>query len=272
MAPEFEDQQFIVTGAASGIGEATGRKLRRLGARVVAFDRNEPKADAADDFIQFDQGDPSSIAKAVANAPAKIDGLLNIAGAPPGADMSAARLLSINLYGLRALTDQLLSRLATNAAIINMSSHAGHRWRENANMAREFLTVQNPNQLNTLLQRHNIIIDGLDDNCAYPLSKQMLNLWTVQSFPDMEKHNARMNAVSAAGVDTPILDKFLTSFGEASAARMKSIGVVSADAVAAVIIFLASANASAIKSAIIPVDGGASALGMMKQIEKQAGG
>ncbi len=266
MSLDFSKLQFAVTGAASGIGEATAVVLKKLGARVIALDMREPDAHAADDFIEFDQGDEASIANAVARAPARIDGLMNIAGVAPGGDISAARLLSINFFGLRSLTNHFIERLAPNAAVINMSSHAGHRWRENAHTAQEFLAIENFGDLPALVQQRNIQVNGLGDDCAYPLSKQLVNLWTVQSHGQMEKHHLRMNAVSAGGVDTPILRDFLTSFGEKSADRIKSIGVVSPEAVAATIVFLASKDATSIKSAIIPVDNGAAAMAALKAI------
>ena len=40
MNHDFSDKTIIVTGAASGMGRATTLKLRKLGAKVYAADRN----------------------------------------------------------------------------------------------------------------------------------------------------------------------------------------------------------------------------------------
>lgn len=41
---EFGNKRYVVTGAASGIGDATARKLIEAGAEVVSLDRNIPSA------------------------------------------------------------------------------------------------------------------------------------------------------------------------------------------------------------------------------------
>jgi len=262
---------MIVTGAASGIGAAAAMLLKRRGAVVIAFDRREPDPAAADEFIQFDQGDFASIENAVSRAPAEIDGLLNIAGIPPNADCSVTQLLMVNFYGIRALTDQLLGKLTPGAAICNMSSHAGNAWRENVDLLKEFLVPRAKDDIDALARRHGVVMDGLDAVSAYPLSKQLLNLWTVQSFPAMEKAGVRMNAAASAGVQTEILGDFLTSFGEQSAARIQSIGIASPSDIASAIAFLVSEDSAWIKSAIIPVDGGASAMAAAKKFGFAAG-
>ncbi|VAV99251.1 hypothetical protein MNBD_ALPHA05-2290, partial [hydrothermal vent metagenome] len=63
-----------------------------------------------------------------------------------------------------------------------------------------------------------------------------------------------------AGVQTDILSDFLTSFGEQSAARIRAIGIATPSDIASAIAFLVSDQSAWIKSAIIPVDGGASAM------------
>ena len=41
---EINGSSAIITGGASGLGEATARKLATLGVRVTVFDRNEERA------------------------------------------------------------------------------------------------------------------------------------------------------------------------------------------------------------------------------------
>ncbi len=265
MSKQFENKRFIVTGAASGIGAATASLLKQRGAYVVAFDRREPDPSAADEFIQFDQGDFASIDAAARQAPDTIDGLLNIAGIPPNADCSVTQLLMVNFYGIRALTEQLVEKLNTGGAILNMSSHAGNVWRENVDLLKQFLGPRTKDEIDALARREGVVMDGLDAVSAYPLSKQLLNLWTVQSLTAMEKPGVRMNAVASAGVQTEILGDFLTSFGEQSAARIQSIGIASPSDIASAIAFMISDQSAWIKSAIIPVDGGASAMAAAKK-------
>jgi NAD(P)-dependent dehydrogenase (short-subunit alcohol dehydrogenase family) len=62
----------LVTGGASGLGEATARALRAAGATVTLFDRDEARAKAlADDlggatsYVAGDVGDPEAVGQAV---------------------------------------------------------------------------------------------------------------------------------------------------------------------------------------------------------------
>ncbi|TFY96410.1 SDR family NAD(P)-dependent oxidoreductase [Ramlibacter rhizophilus] len=91
----IQDQTALVTGGASGLGEATARELARLGARVAVLDRQETQAQAVADAINAAHGAGRAIAcacditdtaslqaaldrAAVALGPARI--LMNVAG------------------------------------------------------------------------------------------------------------------------------------------------------------------------------------------------
>ncbi|MBI2771357.1 MAG: SDR family NAD(P)-dependent oxidoreductase [Burkholderiales bacterium] len=114
----IQGQAAIVTGGASGLGEATARELARLGAKVAVLDVNGALADkvAADIggvSCQCDITDAASVAAALARA-AEVHGaariLMNIAGIGSakrivGKDGNAApledfaRVININLIG-----------------------------------------------------------------------------------------------------------------------------------------------------------------------------
>ncbi len=72
---EINGSSAIITGAASGLGEATARKLAALGARVTVFDRNEARAKevAAEiggsaNVVGGDVTDPADCQKAIDQA------------------------------------------------------------------------------------------------------------------------------------------------------------------------------------------------------------
>ena len=122
---QIQGQAAIVTGGASGLGEATARELARLGAKVAVLDRNGELAEkvAADISNEFGNGaavacacditDPASVTAALdkaaaAHGPARI--LMNVAGIGSAKrivqrDGSAApledftRVVTINLIG-----------------------------------------------------------------------------------------------------------------------------------------------------------------------------
>ena len=125
-------QRVIITGAASGIGEATMKALRLRGAEVVGLDLK-----ATDDLIGCDVTDQQSVDKAVAEAVKRLggelDALVNCAGIGlpqsaterPGPD--ALRVLDVNLLGTWRVTASALPALrASHGRVVNISSGLAH--------------------------------------------------------------------------------------------------------------------------------------------------
>jgi len=93
---DLTGKTVIVTGAASGIGKETASEVRRRGATVIGVDRN-PAPDV-DDFLNVDLADPDSIDRLIAELPAGVDGLCNIAGVAPSEP--AEMVLKVNVLGM----------------------------------------------------------------------------------------------------------------------------------------------------------------------------
>jgi NAD(P)-dependent dehydrogenase (short-subunit alcohol dehydrogenase family) len=125
-------QRVIITGAASGIGEATVKALRERGAQVVGLDLK-----AGDDLLACDVTDQASVDKAVAEAVKRLggglDAVVNCAGIGlpqsaterPGPD--ALRVLDVNLLGTWRVTAAALPALrASRGRVVNISSGLAH--------------------------------------------------------------------------------------------------------------------------------------------------
>jgi len=121
----------IITGAASGIGEATAKALRERGAEVVGLDLN-----ASDEVIACDVTDQKSVDAAICQATKRLgglDALVNCAGIglpqsateTPGPD--ALRVLDVNLLGTWRVTAAALPTLrASHGRVVNISSGLAH--------------------------------------------------------------------------------------------------------------------------------------------------
>lgn len=86
----YEGKQVVVTGAASGMGEATAKILLEQGAKVYALDRNDAKIPVHQSF-QVNLGRKESIDTVVSQLPTKVDSIFSCAGVA-GTTYSGGRL------------------------------------------------------------------------------------------------------------------------------------------------------------------------------------
>ncbi|KUN00189.1 short-chain dehydrogenase [Streptomyces yokosukanensis] len=142
----------VVTGASSGIGAATARRLAAGGAAVALVGRREDRLTAlADQLRHTSPGDvlpvaadlahpdaADTAARAITSALGPVDLVVANAGAMLGAPFETARtdewdrMIDVNLRGLlrtaRAFTDDLLAAAAQGrpADLVHVGSVAGH--------------------------------------------------------------------------------------------------------------------------------------------------
>ena len=128
---QIQGQAALVTGGASGLGEATARELARLGAKVAVLDRNQALADkvateiggiaCACDITDTDSVNAALDKAAAAHGPARI--LMNVAGIGSakrivGKDGNPApledfvRVVQINLIGTYNVSRLFAARCA----------------------------------------------------------------------------------------------------------------------------------------------------------------
>ena len=128
---------MLVTGASSGIGEATVLHLKELGFDAVGAVRKDEDAErlraAGVRAVKLDVTEPDSIAAARAElGDGALAGLVNNAGIAVAAPLELLpldqlrRQLEINLVGQLAVTQQFLPALrAARGTIVNVSSIGG---------------------------------------------------------------------------------------------------------------------------------------------------
>ncbi|KQI68372.1 3-alpha-hydroxysteroid dehydrogenase [Loktanella sp. 3ANDIMAR09] len=251
-APLLRGKTIVVTGSASGIGLETARVCTAMGARVLGIDVTK-RFDHVEEFYRADLSDGATIDALIDALPDGIDGLANIAGLPPTAP--ADKVLAVNLFGLKHLTQGLIAKMNDGASIVNLASLAGFGWADAIPAIRVSEGVH-VDDAARFAQTHQITNAG---GRSYFFSKEALIAWTLQNRWTWRERGIRMNTVSPGPVDTPILGDFLETLGARAEedARVMDRPGTPAD-LAPIIAFLLSDMTTWIRGTNIPADGGMS--------------
>ena len=246
---DFKGKRFVVTGAASGIGDATARRLLNAGAEVYSLDRNTPSAEVTA-HIEVDLANPRSIDAAVEQLDGEFDGLMSVAGIPGTA--RADLVLAVNSLAVRHLTEALAPRLVKGGTVTIVSSSVGFGWPARLDAIRELLATPtfeegaawfkaNPQQGN-----------------AYTFSKEVTTVYAMSQSLTALMGGYRINAVLPGPVNTPILVDFEESMGKEVLDGLKMLlgRHAEPDDIVDVILFLASPAARWINGHAIVADGG----------------
>lgn len=244
----FSAKTAIVTGAGSGIGKATAIRLAREGARVVAVDLSASRldeltaeyADLGFVCVACDIATQAGIDQIMAAAGESVDALANVAGImdaflPPAEldDELWQRVFDVNVNAVMRLTRAVLPSMlaAGRGAIVNVSSEASFR--------------------------------ASASGAAYTASKHAVNGFTKSVAVFYKGDGIRCNAVAPGPVLTNIEAPFKSAHAGAVLGPLLQTNVptpAQAYEQAAVISFLLSDEASNVNGAIVPVDGGWSAI------------
>jgi NAD(P)-dependent dehydrogenase (short-subunit alcohol dehydrogenase family) len=244
-------RNYIVTGAASGIGWATASRLLAEGARVMGADLVEPTtppAGAADEnwaFTPTDVTDETAVEQLVQAAVeigGDVAGLVNAAGVAGGGPVHALsrqewdRVISVNLTGTFLTAKYVLAQMLRQPVV------DGRRG--------SVVTVASIEGL-----------EGTAGGSAYCASKGGVVLLTKNMAIDYGGRGIRVNAICPGFIATPMVESI---FGlEAMAAaraelieehKLRRMG--RPEEIGAVAAFLLSDDASFITGHAMPVDGG----------------
>src|SRR5712691_1529250 len=287
---EFDGLVALVTGGASGIGLATARLLAARGARVAILDRHIPLA-AGQDAPAAGPGSGQAGASVAGAAGTEVGAAPGQAAAGSDADAlhpvvadvtddQAVRAAVRSAVGALGGLDILVNNAGIGAAG-TVEDNDDDEWRHvfdvNVFGAVRVSRAALP-ELRRAVARHGqaVIVNtcsivataGLPQRAIYSASKGALLSLTMAMAADHVRENIRVACVTPGTVDTPWVARLLDAAPDpeaeraALAARQPTGRLVTADEVAAAIVYLASPLASGVTGMALAVDGGMSGLRM----------
>ena len=238
----------VVTGGASGIGEATVRRFAAEGAEVCILDRDLPAAEtlakelgeghlAMELDVRFEAG-VERVADAVYGHWDRVDVLVNNAGSELNKTYNETtvdewdRVLDTDLKGPWLLCKHFVPRMVErgSGSVINISS------------------------LNGLV--------GFPLSTAYGSAKGGLVVFTRDMAIELATSGVRINCVCPGVIETPMMERWTDLMPDKEEAKAMLRGVMpigrmgTAEEVASAVLFFASADSSLCQGAVLSVDGG----------------
>ena len=197
----YQGKNVVITGAASGMGQAAAQLLVDLGALVYALDVADVSVPVTQ-AIKTDMKDPESIDAAVAQLPDAIHAVFNCAGVP-SPPFSCEDTVMINFVGLRYLTENLVPRMGEGGAIASIASVAGMGWKPVVDQVRECLALDNSFEAARAWLQDNAetILDG------YGFSKQCIIVYTMTMARALAKQGIRINCIAPSPTDSAFMVK-----------------------------------------------------------------
>lgn len=258
----YAKKNVVVTGGASGMGEATAKMLVELGAVVYVLDWAEPKIEGIEKYIHVDLSQQDSIDHAMEQLPEHIDSFFGIAGVS-GSKNDFITTVKIDLISNKYICEKYLSkRMTTGGSIAFMTSTAGNDWNkdENKSVYLPVLNAKGWDETISALQQTNLT--RLPGTLGYPFSKLAMNYLTIQLQKQFASKGIRVNAILPGSTDTGMKDEFEQMAG-GQEALLSHCGYAKRLALskemAGPIVFINSDMASYISGELLVVDYGQSA-------------
>jgi NAD(P)-dependent dehydrogenase (short-subunit alcohol dehydrogenase family) len=242
----LEGRVAVVTGAGSGIGLATVRRLATEGARVVAVDVNAETGQAAADgvggvFVRADVTNDEDVRRVYETADGefgRIDVAFNNAGISPAADGSILetgfdvwqRVQDANLTSVFLCCKHVIPYLLRRGggSVINTASFVA-------------------------------MMGAATSQISYTASKGGVLALSRELGVQFARQGVRVNALCPGPVNTPLLAELYAADSEHAARRLVHVPLgrfAEADEIAAAVAFLASDDSSFMTATALVVDGG----------------
>lgn len=206
----YAGTRAVVTGAASGMGQATARLLVELGAEVIGLDVKPADADGVTS-IEVDLRDPTSIDTVADEIDGPVNSLFTCAGLP-GPPFSDLDTMLVNFVGTRHLISRLAPKMPEGSAIAWIASQGGIGWQNNLEtLFSLFATVDFDAGRQWCIDH----TDQIAQASAYAFSKQAINAFVASQSRVFWGLGLRINCSNPGPTETPMMPAFHESAGKA---------------------------------------------------------
>lgn len=252
----------VITGGVSGIGLGTVELFVAEGAKVAVGDiqddlgaKLEARFPGSVIYVHTDVTDDAAIGALVQAAVdkfGKLDIIFNNAGAPGNRDL----MVDIDMAGMSRTSDLLVN------SVVSGHKHA----------ARQFIKQGTGGAIISTASAAGL--EGGWSSAAYTIAKHAVRGVVAQAVTELAPHGIRSNAICPGVIMTPIMAKafgvadeeaaeFEAFLGARLGALMPYRRVGQPQDIARAALFLASDDADFVNGAVLPVDGGATAVLML---------
>ncbi|BCO35906.1 3-alpha-hydroxysteroid dehydrogenase [Mycobacterium heckeshornense] len=198
----YEGRSVVVTGAASGMGQAVAQILVDLGATVTALDINPTTVPVAR-ALQIDLRDRAKIEAVAAAIDGPVHGLFSCAGLP-GPPFSELDTIVVNFVGARHLAEQLVPKMPAGSAISVISSAAALGWQNHIKPITELLETSGFDAAVAWLQAN----EQTWSWSGYAYSKYVIDAWVGWWYPELAQKGIRINCINPGPTETAMMPAF----------------------------------------------------------------
>jgi len=204
----YQGKSVVVTGAASGMGQAAAQILVDLGATVTALDINTTTV-PVDRALTIDLRDRANIEKVAESIDGPVDGLFSCAGLP-GPPFSEWDTILVNFVGARHLAEQLVPKMAYGSSISVISSSAAIGWQDHIKAITGLLETDGFDGAVEWLRAN----EKKWSWSGYAYSKYIIDAWVGWWYPELGRKGIRINCINPGPTETAMMPAFQDLMGK----------------------------------------------------------